>query len=68
VTVEKDDQTEYILQMARQLGLTLPEGEIARVKMLLGVLERAAGQVRDAPLPGDAIAAAVFCPAQLPKK
>jgi hypothetical protein len=63
-----DDQTEYILQTARQLGLALPEGEIARVKMLLGVLERAAGQVRDAPLSGDTIAAAVFCPQEAQKK
>ena len=56
------------MQMARLLGLTLPEEEIGRVKLLLGVLERAAGQVRDTPLPGDTIAASVFCPEDARKK
>jgi hypothetical protein len=63
-----DDRTEYILQMARQLGLTLPPEEIGRVKAVLANLERAAAQVRDASLSGDTVGAAVFCPGQVTKK
>jgi hypothetical protein len=56
----QDDQTEYILQMARKLGIALPNEELVRIKAVFGNLERAAALVRDASLPDDTIAAAVF--------
>jgi hypothetical protein len=62
------DRTQYILQVAHQLGLSLPEEEIARVTAMFGVLEAAAGRVRDASLHGETIAAAVFRPEQGSKK
>jgi hypothetical protein len=62
------DRTQYILQMAHELGLSVPEEEIARVTAVFGVLEAAAGRVRDASLRGDTIAAAVFRPEQGSKK
>ncbi len=56
------DRTAYIAQMAETLGLTLPDAEAARVKFMFAVLERAAGQLRDAPILGDTVSAAVFHP------
>lgn len=64
----EDDRTQYILQMARELGLTVPPEEFPRVKAMLGVLEGAAAQLRDASLRGDTIAAAIFRPDQAPRK
>lgn len=63
-----NDRTQYILQMAHELGLTVPEAELPRVKAMLGVLEGAAAQVRNASLRGDTIAAAIFRPEQATKK
>ena len=56
------DRTEYILQTAQALGITLPEGELARVKIMFGVLEGGAVLVRDATIESDTTAAAVFRP------
>jgi hypothetical protein len=66
--MSEDDQAAYILHMARKLGLALPPDELVRVKAVLGNLERAAALVRDASLPDDTIAAAVFCPGQVTKE
>jgi 1-carboxybiuret hydrolase subunit AtzG-like protein len=57
-----NDSSEYLRQTAQRLGLTLPDAELARVKLVFGNLERLAAQLRDIPLADDAIAAAVFCP------
>jgi hypothetical protein len=57
-----NDSTEYIRQLAQQLGLTLADADLARVKLVFGNLERGAAQLRDVPLADDTIAAAVFCP------
>jgi hypothetical protein len=57
-----NDSTEYIRQLAGQLGLTLADAELARVKLVFGNLERSAAQLHDVPLADDTIAAAVFCP------
>ena len=54
------DRTEYILQTAQALGITLPEGELQRVKIMFGVLEGAAALVRDSAIDEDTTAAAVF--------
>ena len=62
------DPTRYILQMAHQLGLSVPDEELPRVKAMLGVLEGAAAQVRNASLRGDTIAAAIFRPGQASKE
>jgi len=56
------DRTEYIAHMAQQLGLALPDAELARVNLVLGNLERAAGALRDTPIADDTVAAAVFRP------
>jgi Protein of unknown function (DUF4089) len=63
-----DDRMQYILQMARELGLTVPEEEMPRVKAMLGVLEGAAAQVGKASLRSDTIAAAVFRAEQASRK
>jgi hypothetical protein len=57
-----NDSAEYIRQLAQQLGLTLADAELARVKLVFGNLERGAAHLRDVPLADDTIAAAVFCP------
>jgi hypothetical protein len=62
------DRTEYILQTARLLGITVPEEEIGRVKGVFGALEGAAAQVLAASLRGDTVAAAVFRPEPESKK
>jgi Protein of unknown function (DUF4089) len=62
------DSTQYLLQMAHELGLSLPQDEMERVKAVFGVLEGAAAQVRDAPLGAETIAAAIFSPVHGPKK
>jgi hypothetical protein len=58
----ENDRSEYIAQMARQLGLDLPEQEVARVKMVFANLERAADLLRDTEMSDDTMAAAVFTP------
>jgi Protein of unknown function (DUF4089) len=62
------DRTEYILQAAQALGITLSEGELARVKIMFGVLEGAAALVRDTPIDDETTAAAVFRPGSKPKR
>jgi hypothetical protein len=62
MTMADNDSSEYLRQTAQRLGLTLPEAELARVKLVFGNLERLAAQLRDIPLADDTIAAAVFCP------
>jgi hypothetical protein len=49
-----------ILQVARQVGLTVTPDDLARVAVMFGVLERAAAQLFDEELPADTVAAAVF--------
>ena len=56
------DRTEFILQTAQALGITLPEGELPRVKIMFGVLEGAAALVSKATIDDDTTAAAVFRP------
>jgi hypothetical protein len=54
------DRTEYLMQMAAELELTLPEAELTRVKIMFGVLERAAGSLREVPMADEVIGGAVF--------
>lgn len=58
----ESDRTDYIAHMARELGITLPDAEVARVKMIFANLERGAALLNGTPLDDATIAAAVFRP------
>ena len=56
------DRSAYIAQMSQTLGLSLPDAEAARVKFMFANLERAAHLLRDTPISGATVSAAVFQP------
>jgi hypothetical protein len=60
--MEPSERAQYIANMARQLGIALPEEEMARVQGVFANLERAAELLRDTEIGDETIAAAVFCP------
>ena len=48
--------------MARQLGIELPEAELARVAFMFGLLARSAAQLREAGVAEETLPAALFRP------
>ena len=56
------DHGAYVAQMARQLGIELPEAELARVAFMFGLLARSAAQLREAGVAEETLPAALFRP------
>ena len=54
------DRSEYLRQMAAELGIDLTAAELPRVKMMFANLERAAGALGGLPLDDELIAGAIF--------
>jgi hypothetical protein len=62
MSFQPDDRTDYVMQMARELGILLRPEDVPRVAGTLAHMARAAAQLREAGLDQDTLPAPVFRP------